>query len=327
MNAQNSAYYWGVFWSFTSAFLWGTTFVGARYLLKDQLIDPISLSMIRFILGSVALFILGCIFFRRKIFSVKSKDLLKLAGLSLLGVVGMSVFLFAGQQFTCAINSSVIVATSPILILLFGFFAGHRVKLNQIAGIFISMFGGLLVVGVINYSGFQYSFNGLKGDILVFMSAASWALYSVLSRPLVTRLGGFTATTWSLLFGALELVLLRLAWPEPMVLPDFDNRSSWLLIVYLGLFPTGLAFFAWYEAMARIELQLLNVMQYLTPVFTIWLACWLLGEGMNLLNVVGIMMVFFGVMITSPPRFGKLFSGYYLKLSAKSNHLLGRLRR
>ncbi len=296
---KDSSYYTGIFWSFVSAFLWGTTFIAARYLLKDSLIDPISLATFRFILGAAALFILGCIFFRKKMFNVKLSDLLKLSGLSLLGVVGMCVFIFAGQQFTTAINSAVITSISPIFILLFGLFIGEKIRLNQIAGIFLSLPGGLLVIGVLNSGGMNYSFEYFKGDLLVLCGALSWALYSVFSKPLVLRLGGFTATVWGLVAGAGELIILRIIWPQPMIIPPVSSVSLWWLIIYLGIFPGGIAFFAWYEAMAKIELSLLNIMQYLTPVFTIILACWLLGENVSLLNFIGIIMVLTGVILNS----------------------------
>jgi drug/metabolite transporter (DMT)-like permease len=99
--------------------------------------------------------------------------------------------------------------------------------------------------------------------------------------------------------GAGELIILRIIWPQPMIIPPVSSVSLWWLIIYLGIFPGGIAFFAWYEAMAKIELSLLNIMQYLTPVFTIILACWLLGENVSLLNFIGIIMVLTGVILNS----------------------------
>jgi len=65
---------------------------------------------------------------------------------------------------------------------------------------------------------------------------------------------------------------------------------------YVAVFPTAVAFFAWYEAMRRIELALLNVMQYLTPVFTIVLASMLLHERLAACQWLGVALVLGGVM-------------------------------
>ena len=104
----------GFFWSFTSAFLWSTTFICARYLMRDRVIDPVSLSFIRFFAGGILLFLYGFLFFRARLFTVKSRDLPFLAFLAIFGVVGMSVLLFFGQQTTTAINTSMIMTCSSV---------------------------------------------------------------------------------------------------------------------------------------------------------------------------------------------------------------------
>ncbi len=68
----------------------------------------------------------------------------------------------------------------------------------------------------------------------------------------------------------------------------------------MALFPTALAFFAWYEAMRLIDLAVLNVMQYLTPVFTIILAGWWLGERLTWLQGCGIAVVLSGIALLRP---------------------------
>lgn len=290
----------GVLWSFTSATLWSTTFVGARILMRDRCLDPLSLSLARFMIGGIILFILGCIFFRRKILSICVKDILRLALLALMGMVGMSLFLFMGQESTTAINSSMIIALTPVLILFIGVFIGEALTLKQIVCIFTSLFGCALVIDVITLDGIQYRGNAIRGDLLVLLSALCWALYSVFSKPIVKRLGGYSATTWAVLLGAFELLIIRFLIPANYYLPT--NPTGWGLVIYIAIFPTAIAFFAWYEAMNRIELSLLNIMQYLTPVFTIFISCLLLNETLTILNLFGVLIVLLGVAVTMIKR-------------------------
>ena len=287
----------GVFWSFSSAFLWSTTFICARYLMRDRLIDPVSLSFIRFFAGGILLFVFGLFFFRARLFSVKAKDLPYLAFLAIFGMVGMSVFVFFGQQSTTAINGSMIIQLNPVVIFFLGLLIGERASLIQFIGILISLAGCLFVVNVINMHGFIYDFNHLSGDLMVFASACCWAIYSVLGKKSVKRFGGYAVTTWTMLFGALELLVMLMIMPGEIVVPD--AISAWSVIAYLAVFPTAVAFFAWFEAMDKIELSLLNVMQYLAPAFTVVLAWLLLGERISLLNSFGIILVIAGVVLTS----------------------------
>jgi drug/metabolite transporter (DMT)-like permease len=51
--------------------------------------------------------------------------------------------------------------------------------------------------------------------------------------------------------------------------------------------------------MSRIELSLLNIMQYLTPITTILLSYFILNEKMTFFNLIGALLTLFGVMIVA----------------------------
>ena len=289
---------WGVFWSFTSAFLWATTFVCVRHLMANRLVDPVTLSAIRFLLGGSLLLGMGIIF-KQEMFGLARRDYLLLALLGLLGMVGMSTFTFYGQIYTTAINSSLIMQLNPIIILLLGIFIGETITRQKVLGITISLIGCLFVMGILSFQGLRFDMGHLRGDLFVLLGALCWALYSIVGKPVVQKLGGYRTTTWTMLLGALELLLLRFFIPTPIIWPA---GSSWYYIAYLVLLPTAVAFFAWYEAMARIDLALLNVMQYLTPPFTIRLAWLLLGERLNLSKWAGVVICLVGVIMVGWPE-------------------------
>ncbi len=287
----------GLFWSLLSAFLWSTTFISARYLLAGKLVDPVTLSLLRFLIGGALLFIVGIVIHRSRFFAMKLADYLLLAMLGLLGIVGMSVFLFWGQQSTSATNGSLIMQLSPIFILGLGLFIGERLTPGKIIGCVLALSGTLVVVGVISLQGIALDSGRLIGDLLVMVAALCWAMYTVIGKPVVERVGSYRATTWAMLLGTLELLLLRQVLPMPHIWPE--GGASWLAIVYVGVFPTAVAFFAWYEAMQKIPLALLNVMQYLTPLFTILLAWPLLGERFTWEKWIGVGIVLLGIVIVS----------------------------
>lgn len=296
MSAIRSDYWRGVGWSFASAFLWSTTFVSARFLLRQQAVDPITLSFLRFAIGGLALLAFGLVLFRRGIWAFRLRDHLQAAFLGAFGVMGMSALLFIGQQTTTAINASLIMQLCPIMILLGGLFVGEQVTLRQTAGILVSLVGCLFVVDLITGQGINYRSDHLAGDAWVFLSAGCWSVYTLLGKPFVRRVGGFRATTWAMLWGALELLVVRLAAPLPCIWPA--GEMTWTVVLYLAIFPTAIAFFAWYEAMHYIELSLLNVMQYLTPAFTLVFGWFLLGERLSWLNGAGVGLVLAGVILT-----------------------------
>lgn len=292
----------GVLWSLLSAFLWGSTFICARHLLSKKLCDPVSLSFMRFFIGGVLLLLYGYFFTNEKLFSLKVKDYLQMAVLALFGVTGMSTLIFWGQETTTAINGSIINSLNPLIIFFLGIFIGEKISILQFSGIVLSLIGCLFVVNVITASGFKYEANHLTGDLLVFSGAFCWAVYAVMGKTLVNRLGSYTATVWAMLIGSLQLLIILFSMPGCFILPT--SFSSWSIILYLAIFPTGIGFLAWFKAIEKINLSLLNVMQYMIPVFTIVMAWIFLGETMSMLNGLGVALVIAGVMFIM--KIGKL---------------------
>lgn len=291
----------GLFWSFTSALLWSTTFVAARHLLSQGQTDPVTLSVVRFLLGGLLLLGFGLITHRRQVLAVTWRDLGAAAALGLFGVLGMSLLLFYGQECTTAVNASIIIQLSPIFIALLGWAVGDE-KLRPLAlvGILLAFVGSLLVGGIVTPTGVHVDVASLKGSLLVLGSAACWAVYSVFGKRFVRRLGGYAATTWCMLAGAVLLLLWWLLVPGEHRAPE--EPSAWWLVLYIAVFPTAVAFFAWYEAMRTLDMALLNVMQYLSTAFTIPLAWLLLGERLTWLPWVGVATIAAGVALVGLPH-------------------------
>ena len=134
MNIEkNASRKLGVFWSFLSAFLWATVYVATRWLMRGEQakVDPVTLSLLRFSGGGLLLFLICLATTPKSLFALSGRDYLKVALLSQFSFVGMSVFLFWGQRYTTAINSSMIMSSAPVLTILLGLFIGEKISLRQ----------------------------------------------------------------------------------------------------------------------------------------------------------------------------------------------------
>jgi drug/metabolite transporter (DMT)-like permease len=286
----------GLFWALTSALLWSTTYIVIRALTPYG-VDGLTLSAIRFVLGALVLLIPALTVFRRPFLAVPPRDRAILAVLSLFGIGGMSVLLFVGQAGTSAINGALIMQVSPVLMLLLAAALGERIRPMQTGGILLALVGSLLIGEVWRMHGHW------RGDILIMLSAACWAVYSVLGRGVVARHGGFIATAWAMLFGMAFLVAARLLLPVvapgiALTWPVADPRL-WSYLLYLGIFPSGVAFVAWYESLHRLPFSLANAFQYLTPAATILLAWGILDEQLTLVHLTGIAVLAMGIWLAS----------------------------
>jgi drug/metabolite transporter (DMT)-like permease len=292
-------YRWGLFWSFMSAFLWATVYVVSRVMLGSegkQVADPVTLSLMRFAMGGAILFCICLALYRKELFALKARDYLMVALLSQFSVVGMSVFVFWGLSYTEAINSSMIMSCSPILIMLFGLFIGNKITAAQVGGIVICTVGCLMVL-MTGQGDLHYSWSSLKGDLLVFIAATFWAIGAILAKKLVTVHHDMAVTAWSMIFASASLLIINLFRSNYIIMPQ--DTSGWLLVLYLGVFPTAVGFYAWNAALNRVSLHIVNIMQYLTPLMTFVLAWAFLGESVTLLKILGAVMVVGGVAFVS----------------------------
>jgi len=270
--------------------------VSGRFLISTHEIDPVSLSVIRFFIGSLCLFAIGFFLLKKRMLVMEFKDVPYLFLISALGITGMSLFLFIGQKHTTATNSSLIMQLNPFFIMVLSVFIGEKISRRKVAGLILSFIGCLFVIEILTVNGLSITSTNNEGDIFILLSALCWAIYSILSKNIVKKYGSFKTMAWVMFFGFLELTFIYLVMPFNTMLPT--HGISWVLIIYLGIFPTAIAFFAWFEALNTISLSLLNIMQYITPFFTILLSCIFLKEQLKANHYMGILIIACGIFIS-----------------------------
>ena len=292
----------GISWSFVSAFVWSSVYVAARYLMNGTTpqIDPISLSCLRFLSGGVILFLICLITCRKTLLRIKMTELLKIAFLSLFSLTGMSIGLLWGPRYTTATSAAMIMSLSPVFIMLLGTFIGERLTLNKIIGIAVGTASCSLVIKVFTPEELTSHSEHWIGNIIVLGAAVSWAVGAVLAKKMLTPGNDLAVTSWSMLFSAMTHMIIIVFFYRDVFLPTDIN--AWLVIVYIILFPTVIGFYAWNAALSRVSLNVVNVMQYFSPIMTMILACILLDEVLSGQQILGAVLTLGGVMLAVGKR-------------------------
>lgn len=272
---------------------WASAFVAIRYLGEE--VGPGALSLGRLLVGSVAL---GAFLLTRPRRWPARGDWPALVACGVLWFGIYNVALNEGERRVDAGTAAMLIQVAPILIaILATVFLRERPTWYLAAGLVLA-FGGVCLIG------FSTSGEGgrdVLGVVLCVVAAAAYAVSMVLQKPLVSRLSALEVTWFACTIGAIVCLpfsgeLVRTVQEVPL------SSVGW--IVYLGLFPTAVAFTTFAYALARMDASKLGVTTYLVPPITIALGWLFLREVPPVLAVVGGVVSLVGVAVarTRPRR-------------------------
>lgn len=178
------------------------------------------------------------------------RDWLAAVGMTLSGVVGFQVLLYAGLRHTTALNAAVVNATGPLVTLLLGRLLGSQsLRPGQMLGAAVSL-GGVAVV--VSHGSWEVlrSLRWNPGDVLVLAAVFLWAGYSLLGKSLLARRSTVWVTAATTL-GALPVLAGPALW-ESWARPPALEGGLALAVLYIGLGPSFLAFLAWNQGVRRL---------------------------------------------------------------------------
>lgn len=133
-----------------------------------------------------------------------------------------------------------------------------------------------------------------SGILAALAGAFSMAAGTVLSRYWQPPVPPLTFTAWQLTAGGLLLVPVAF-WAEP-ALPQL-TLMNWFGFVYLGLIGGAFTYLLWFRGLARLESSVAASLGFLSPLTAVILGWVLLGQQLNLLQMVGMVIVLFSVWL------------------------------
>lgn len=276
--------------------IWGGTFIATKIALQE--VSPATIVWLRFALGVL---ILGATVFLRKQFAIPERS--EWAYFALLGFIGVTFHQWLqanGLKTAQATTTAWIVATTPVFIALLGWLV-LKEKLGWVraGGIALAAFGVLLIVSKGNLGALFTGQEGTIGDLLILISAPNWAIYTVLSRRELARhpaarmmfyvmlLGWIFTTVWIFGFGPGLREIGRL------------DLKGWSAILLLGIFGSGLAYIAYYDALQVLPASQLGVFLNIEPLVTTLLAAPLLGEPITFIVLFGGAIIILGIYLVN----------------------------
>lgn len=275
--------------------LWASAFAGIRAGLRltpegtpgTDGYGPGELALLRFGTASIALGVFAAIT------RMRLPERSDLPRIGLAGFLGISVYHVAlnfGEVTVNAGAASMLISAGPVFTALLSvLFLNERLTRLGWSGIFLA-FAGVSLIALSGGKGLRFT----PGALLILLSAAVAAVYSILSKQSLRRYRAIEFTCYSIWAGTLPMLFF---------LPGLVHRvpgaapAATFAGIYLGIFPAATAYVLWNYALSRMPASLLSSFLYLSPVIACFIAWVWLREVPALLTLAGGAIASLGVLL------------------------------
>jgi drug/metabolite transporter (DMT)-like permease len=257
--------------------------------------NPLTFAYLRVVGAAV---VLNFLLHERNAAPLERGDGWRLTGFSILGVVINQSLFLAGLALTTAHAAAILITTIPIFALAAAIVIGReRATFAKVGGIVLAAAGAVVMVGGEGLTG---TTKALLGDLMIVGNSLSYALYLVLSKPVMARLSARRVI--ARMFAVATVVMLPIAaWPmmhEPWrAIP----ANAWFALAFVIAGPTIAAYLMNAWALKYAESSVVAAYTYLQPVFAVILAAIFLQEQIRSTAILAGAMIFAGVFISGRP--------------------------
>jgi drug/metabolite transporter (DMT)-like permease len=270
---------------------WASAFVAIRD--AGRYFDPGALALGRLLAGSL---VLGAVWLAR---GGGWPPRAAWPGIAGTGVLWFGVYMVAlnwGERHVDAGTAAMVVNIGPVVIaLLGGWLLREGFPRRLLAGLAVS-FAGAVVVGLAESGGGGAS---LLGVGLCLLAAVSYAFAVVGQKPALRHASALQVTTFGCFIGTVATLpfagqFVTQAAAAPV--------SATLLVVYLGVIPTAVAFTTWAYALTRTTAGKMGATTYIVPAIVVLMSWALLGQTPRPLAYLGGVLCLAGVAVSRGHR-------------------------
>ncbi|MCO4239264.1 DMT family transporter [Pseudarthrobacter sp. MDT3-28] len=274
--------------------LWASAFVGIRAI--GPTFSPGSLTLGRLAVAAVVLGALVLPQLAKSRVLPQGREWWPILGYGVMWFGGYNVALNTAEHLLDAGTAALLINVNPILVaIMAGFFLKEGFPRWLIIGSLVA-FGGVALIALGSGSGSgERSTADVAGVLLCLLAAVLAAVSVIIQKPVLRKFPAGQATWFGIMVGAVcclpfsgQLVSELQSAPLPATLG----------LVYLGVFPTAIAFTTWAYALSLIDAGKLAATTYLVPGTTILISWLILSEVPAVLGLVGGVVCLVGVGLT-----------------------------
>ena len=252
---------WALIAATMVSIIYGVSFTIAKDVMPLY-VKPFGFILLR-VVGATTLFWIVSFFGPKE--KIQLNDYPRIVAAAFFGVALNMLTFFKGLSFTSPISASVIMVTTPIIVLILSaILMKEKMKFQKILGILLGLFGTAFLI--LYGKSIGTATNASLGNFLVFINAVSYAFYLIVVKKLMDKYNAFTFVKWIYTFGL--LMVLPFSWNEYQeiqwaILP---TNILWE-IGFVVVFTTFFTYLFNLVSMRELKPTTVAVFIYLQPLF------------------------------------------------------------
>lgn len=226
-------------------------------------------------------------------FTLNRRDWFVVSALGLLGYYISSLLDFMGFEFISAGLERLVLYIYPTLVVLILAFWKKKPVTTKEKWALLIAYCGMLLVFIHELEFHQTLSNTVKGGLLVFSSAITYAFFVVMTGEKARQVGSLTFTTYCMMSASVGVVLHNLLITDLHQLQQPDE-VYWLALG-LAIFSTVIPSFLINKSIASIGASRAAIMGSIGPVITLFLGALFLNEVISVIQLIGAALIIGGV--------------------------------
>ncbi|CDF58617.1 DMT family transporter [Thermobrachium celere] len=270
-----------------TAFVFSTLEVAGK-VISGQL-NAFQVTFIRFLIGALIIMPFAIKDIKKRQLILKKDDFIFLLLEGILCIPISMALLQLSVYFTKASTAAVMMSINPIfMIILSHFILNERINKKTIVAMIISFVGVLFIFNPLKLS------YDIKGMLIALLAAATFSLYSVLSKKRISIYGGYIFNFFSFLLGDIVLLILLLIFKVP-ILQGISYKNIPILL-YMGIFITGLGYLCYLYAIEKTNAAISSFVFFIKPALAPILSVIIIKERLLLNVIIGIVFIILGTV-------------------------------
>lgn len=273
---------------------YGVTFTFANDVIDGGYIQPYGFILFRVSLAGILFWVFSAWTTSEKI---EYNDFPKFIIAAFFGVALNMLAFFKGLQFTTPINGSVIMVTTPIIVLILSaIILREKITKIKIFGILVGL-SGALILSIYNSSA-SAGDNILLGNFLVLINAASYSYYLILIKKITDKYHPYTFIKWLFLFGT--LFVLPFGYRELSVV-DWSSFTPyiWFSVLFVVVGATFATYLLNPLALRKLSATTVSTFLYIQPIFAGIFAIIMGSDTINVVKIIATLLIFLGVYLVT----------------------------